>query len=64
MRIFQQTIHMKVHTRSQGYKNAKKSRFLALQLRCCKYPANKCENANNCWHFNIYEQDKCHAQLS
>ena len=20
--------------------------------------------ANNCWHFNIYEQDKFHAQLS
>ena len=19
---------------------------------------------NNCWHFNIYEQDKLHAQLS
>ena len=18
------------------------------------YPANKCENTNNCWHFNIY----------
>ena len=22
------------------------------------YPANKYENANNCWHFNIYSQDK------
>ena len=21
-------------------------------------------NANNCWHFNIYEHDECHAQLS
>ena len=21
-------------------------------------------NANNCWHFNIYEQDKLPAQLS
>ena len=20
--------------------------------------------ANNCWHFNIYEQEKFHAQLS
>ena len=27
-------------------------------LRCCIYHANKCKNANNCWHFNIYEQDK------
>ena len=22
------------------------------------YPAHKCQNANNCWHLNIYEQDK------
>ena len=22
------------------------------------YPAHKCQNANNCWHFNIYQQDK------
>ena len=28
------------------------------------YPANKCLNANNCWHFNIYEQDKFLSQLS
>ena len=21
-------------------------------------------NANNCWHFNIYEHDKLHAQLN
>ena len=21
------------------------------------------KNANYCWHFNIYEYDKCHAQL-
>ena len=33
-------------------------------LRCCFYPANKCENANDCKHFNIYEQDKFHAPLS
>ena len=33
-------------------------------LRCCIYHANKCLNANNCWHFNIYEHDKFHAQLS
>ena len=25
------------------------------------YPANKC---SNCWHFDIYEQDKFHAKLS
>ena len=22
------------------------------------YPAHKCKNAKNCWHFNIYEKDK------
>ena len=27
-------------------------------LKCCIYLADKCLNANNCWHFNIYEQDK------
>ena len=32
-------------------------------FRCCIYPANKCKNANDCWYFNIYEQDKLHAQL-
>ena len=32
-------------------------------LRCCIYHANNCLNANNCWHFNIYEQDKVCAQL-
>ena len=37
-------------------------------LRCCINPAYKM--INNCWHFNIYEQnkfheqDKFHAQLS
>ena len=30
-------------------------------LRCCIYRANKCLNANNCWHFNIYEHDTFHA---
>ena len=33
-------------------------------LRYCIYPANKCLNANNCWHFNSNESDKFSAQLS
>ena len=33
-------------------------------FRCCIYPANKCWNANHCWHFNIYEQDKFHSKSS
>ena len=28
------------------------------------FPVHICQNANNCWHFNIYEQEKFHAQLS
>ena len=28
------------------------------------YHANKCLNANNRLHFNIYEHDKCYVQLS
>ena len=35
-----------------------------MSLKYCIYHANKCLNANNCWHFNIYEQDKFRAQLS
>ena len=27
-------------------------------LICCIYPTNKCYNVNNCWHYNIYGQDK------
>ena len=26
--------------------------------------SDKCLNANNCWHFDIYEYDKFRAQLS
>ena len=33
-------------------------------LRCYIYPAHKYQNANNWWHFNIYDHDKFHAQLS
>ena len=33
-------------------------------LRCCIYHANKCKSTIDCWHFNIYEQDKFRAQLS
>ena len=28
--------------------------FCFKSLRCCIYHADKCLNANNCWHFNIY----------
>ena len=32
-------------------------------IACCIYQANTCLNANNCWLFNIYKQDKFHAEL-
>ena len=32
-------------------------------LRCCIYHANKCSNANNCWHFNSYEQELVNVQM-
>ena len=41
----------------------KKVSFLK-SLICCISHAYKCLNANKCWHFNIYEQDKFCAQLS
>ena len=34
------------------------SRFKTL--RCCINPVYKCLNASDCWHFNIYKQDKFH----
>ena len=37
-------------------KNCGKFRFKTQKLVI--YPAHKCKNANNCWHFYIYEQDK------
>ena len=48
-------------TKTQMLKNIFFSYFQTL--RHCIYHANKCLNANNCWHFNIYEQDQFHVQL-
>ena len=38
--------------------------FLLKSPKSVIYLANKCLNTNNCWHFNIYEHVKFHAQLS
>ena len=35
-----------------------------ISLKCYIFPAHTCQNANNCYHFNIYEQEKFHAKLS
>ena len=46
-------------------KMLKNTDFSCFQIfRCCILHADKCKNANNCWHYNIYEQDKFRAQLS
>ena len=52
---FQLLIKTKIRT------NKEVSCFKSLR---CIYHAKKCQNANNCWHFNIHEQDKFRAQLS
>ena len=50
-----------LYVKTKMPKNEEVSRFKSL--RCCIYHANKCFNANICWHFNIYEQDKSRAKL-
>ena len=44
-----------LHRKTKILTNKEVSCFKSL--RCCIYHAN-------CWHFNIYEQDKFRAQLS
>ena len=38
--------------------------FLLSDAQICIHHAHKYLNANNCCHFNIYEHDTFHAQLS
>ena len=46
------------------YKNIKKFSFSGLdKLRMFFFLAHKCLNANNYWHFNIYEQEKFQTRL-
>ena len=46
------------------YENIKKFNTFQAQISLeCYFSAHNCLNANNCWHFNIYEQEKFHAQL-
>ena len=50
------------HKKTKMLKNKDFSCFQTL--RCCIYQAYKGQNANKCWHFNIYEHAKFHAQFS
>ena len=46
-------------------KNIKKLSIFQAQISlACYFHAHKCENANNFWHFYIYEKEQFHAQLS
>ena len=41
------------------YKSIKKFNIPQTQINLeCFFPAHKCQNANNCWHFNINEQEQ------
>ena len=47
------------------YKNIKKFSFLSSDKPKMLFSTLiNVKNANNCWHFNIYEQEKIYAQLS
>ena len=41
-------------TKPRGYKTI----FILNSAEHETYPTHKCLNTNNCWHFNIYKQDK------
>ena len=44
-----------LYSTEHGISMLKNKDFSCFQmLRCCIYHAQKYENANNCWHFNIY----------
>ena len=46
--------------------NCEKTKMLkkTVLFRCCRFHAHEFENANNCWHFHIYEHDKFDAPLN
>ena len=52
--VLKSEVLTRLRIRPQGYNT-----FSMLNLAEHKiYLAHKCENANNCWHFNIYKLDK------
>ena len=60
---FLMVISIKI-SRNSAFSDSDKPKMLFSLLINVKMPTIKCYNANNCWHFNIYEQEKFHAQLS
>ena len=50
---------------STAHKNKKRQikKFLALSHSDVFIMLINVKNANNCWHFNIYEHGKFHTQL-
>ena len=51
---FMQVITLFWDNKPRGYKTF----FMLNSIEHESFPAHKCSNANNCWHFNIYEQEK------
>ena len=58
-KLFRPKIKNKMCFRTQGYKTF----FMLNSAEHIIFSANKYENANNSWHFGIYQQRNFHAQL-
>ena len=56
-------LSLKFHLLIKGKTVLKQRVLLYNDVVQCICPANKCSNANNCWHLNIYEHEKCDTQL-
>ena len=54
--------NFQLHIQTKMLKGKEFSKFQTLKR--FTYHADKCQNANNCWHFNIYEYDQFYDQLS
>ena len=55
----QLSMEFQLLTKTKMLKNKDFSCFQTLRYSI--YHAHKCQNANDCWHFNIYEHDKFYA---
>ena len=49
-----------IQIRAQGYKTFSMLNSVEHKI----FPAHKCKNANNCWHFNIMSRKNCILGLS
>ena len=57
--------NLNAHKYEKKKKKKKTVSFFQSQINLeCFFHAHKCLNANICWHFKIYEQEKLHVELS